>query len=154
MNFAPSILLAASSSGITEKYYGLCDRFPFKAGAPLKKVAAKEVLNAAQGTIQISKLAGPGTVFQLEGLPNGVSLNFIIQSGGTVETDFSVSFDGQEARGTFAILCNEATKHQGLPAPNPAYPRPICSSAQEMVSTFQSLRELALLLSKGAASAG
>lgn len=154
MNFPPSILLAASSAGITEKYYDLCNRFPFKAGAPLKKVAAKEVLNSAQGTIQISKLAGPGTVFQLDGLPNGVSLNFIIQSGGTVETDFSVSFDDLEARGTFAILCNEAMKHQGLPAPNPAYPRPICSSAQDLVSVFKSFRELALLLLKGAASAG
>ena len=147
------MLLAASSSGITDKYYGLCNRFPFKAGAPLKKVAAKEVLNAAQGTIQISKLVGPGTVFQLEGLPNGVSLNFIIQSGGTIETDFSVSFDGQEERGTFAMLCNEATKQQGLPAPNPAYPRPTCGSSQEAVSIFESLRELVLLLSKGASSA-
>lgn len=146
MNFEPSLLLAASSSGFTQKYYGLCDRFLLLAGAPIKKIAAKEVLNAAHGRIEIAKLTGPGTVFRLAGLPDDVSLNFIIQSGGTVETDFTLPFDGQQVRGTFAILCNESVKHQGHPMPNPPYPRPICGSAQEMVSTFQSLQELLLLL--------
>lgn len=146
MNFEPSLLLAASSSGVTQKYYGLCDRFLLRAGAPIKKVAAKEVLGVAHGRIEISKLTGPGTIFQLAGLPDGVSLNFIIQSGGTVETDFTLSFDDQQVRGTFTILCNESVKLQGHPTPNPAYPRPICGSAQEMVSTFQSLQELLLLL--------
>ncbi|WP_157212790.1 hypothetical protein [Herbaspirillum sp. CF444] len=150
MNFESSILLSTFSLGVTEKYYGLCDRFPYRAGALYAKIAAKELLNAAQGKIQISKLPGPGAVFQLVGLPDDVSLNFIVQSGGTVETDFSLLIDGQKARGTFAILCNESVKNQGFPAPNPAYPRPIGSSAEEMVSIFQSLGELVLVLAKGA----
>lgn len=149
MNLESSILLAAFSLGVTEKYYGLCDRFPYKAGTPFKKIAGKEVLNAAKGKIEISKLTGPGAVFRLVGLPDDVSLNFIVQSGGAVETDFSLSIDGQKMRGTFAILCNESVKNQGFPAPNPAYPRPIGNSAQEMVSIFQSLGELVLVLAKG-----
>lgn len=146
MSFEPSILLAALSLGVTERYYGLCDRFPLTSGVRHRKLTAKEVLNAAQGVLEISKLPGPGTVFQLLGLPTNVSLNFIIQSGGSVETDFSLSVDDSVVRGTFAILCNEAVKHQGLPPRTPGYPRPICGSAAEMIAAFQIIKALLLLL--------
>jgi hypothetical protein len=148
MNLKTSLLAAAYSAGVPDKYYGLCTKFPFVDGVPYRKVAAKDVLAAATGHIEISKLSGPGTVFQLNGLPAGVSLKFIVQSGGTVETHFCITVDDQEAFDTFAGFCKECLEHQGLPPLQPPYPRPECNSAEDLIATFKELRELVLLLSR------
>lgn len=148
MNLDASLLATAHSYRVTKQYYDLCERYCFEAGVPLKKTSVKEVLAAASGQVDISKLSGPGTVFQLRGLPEGTSLNFIVQSGGTVETDFCVTVDGQEVLNTFAVFCNAARRHQGLPPPDPAYPRPVCRSSEDMIAVFRKLKELVLLLSE------
>ena len=143
---ATNLLAAANSAGVCGAYYRLCGEYPFISGSNTKKLPYKEILGAANGKILLSKLRGPGTVFQVEGLPKTISINFIIQTGGTIETDFLISEAEQEHRSTFAILCNEALKQAELPAPKPAYPRPVCSSAGDMVAAFVRLLELALVL--------
>ena len=154
MNYSRDILDAASHVGIWDAYYKLCKEHPLVPGTSVKKVPYKDVLSAAEGVVLLSKLAGPGLVFKLGGLPDGVSLNFIIQSGGTVETHFVIGQAEHELHGTFAILCNEALKHVGQPTPVPAYPRPICSSATELVTVFYVLQELVLALSEAVLEAG
>ncbi|WP_458071773.1 hypothetical protein [Rhodanobacter sp. BL-MT-08] len=154
MNYTRDILVAASQSGIGDAYYKLCKEHPLLPGTSVKKVPYKDILSAAVGVVLLSKLAGPGIVFKLGGLPDGVCLNFIIQSGGWVETHFVIAQAGQEQHGTFAILCNEALKHAGQPAPVPAYPRPVCSSATELVTVFCVFQELILALSKAFHEAG
>jgi hypothetical protein len=146
MNYTPELLIAANQADTCRAYYVLCDAYRFSPGSFNKKIPYKETLAAAAGKIVLSKLSGPGTVFQVGDLPLGIKLNFIIQSGGTVETDLSVFSAQHEYRGTFAILCNEATQHAGLPIPNPAYPRPVCSSANEMVTVFVCLRDFSIRL--------
>lgn len=153
MNLEDSLLDTAYAAGVTKQYYELCEKFQFGAGAPYKKVPFKAVLATASGRIDLSKLPGPGTVFQLGGLPAGLSLNFIVQSGGTVETDFCLSVGSETVRSTLALFCNTCLKNQGLPPPSPAYPRPICSSAENMVVVFESLKEIVFLLSEEALKA-
>jgi len=154
MNYAPALLSAANQAGICAAYYKLCAEHPLVPGSSAKKVPYKEILAAAKGQLSLSKLPGPGTVFRVEGLPQGVSLNFIIQSGGTIETDFSIQQAQRKDGGTFAILCNEAMKHSGLAAPNPAYPRPTCSSSDAMVAAFKRFHELLLALAQAGKHAG
>ena len=144
MNFTAETLNAANHADICGAYYRLCKEHPFVPGANHKKVPYKDVLVAAEGTVQLSKLRGPGTVFKVGDLPEGLSLNFIVQSGGSVETHFTIGGMGQEQQGTFATLCNEALKHSGHAAPNPPYPRPICESSTELAAAFRKLQELAV----------
>jgi hypothetical protein len=146
MNFTPEILAAAIHEGICDAYYKLCEEHPFVPGANNEKARYKDVLMAAEGTVQLTRLGGPGTVFGAGGLPDGLSLNFIIQSGNSVETHFIIRGAGNEQQGTFATLCNDALRYAGLPPPNPAYPRPVCSSTTELVGAFRALQELAITL--------
>ncbi|MDF3196600.1 hypothetical protein [Pseudomonas sp. 1928-m] len=154
MNYDLSLLKAANSVGLCSAYYKLCNDHPFISGSGSKKIPFKEILAAAEGIINLSKLRGPGTVFQVGRLPEGVSLNIIIQSGGTVETDIIIQHPQKEYRATFAILSNETLKYAGLSAPNPAYPRPICASAKEMIIVFARLQELTISLAKAALNVG
>jgi len=133
MNYAPNLLAAANSAGICSAYYKLCNEFHVIPGTCNRKLPFKEILATANGAISLSKLAGPGTVFQVGELPAGVSIAFVIQTGNSIESGFSIVEAQQEHKGTLAILCNEALKYAALPAPNPAYPRPVCASATEMV---------------------
>ncbi len=118
---------------------------------PLAKAPAPAVLRASAGKVQLTKLGGPGTVFQLDGLPDHISLNFIVQGRSSVETDFSVPFGGEIQRGTFAILCNAVTAASGA-APNPPYPRPDFRSLEELVTIFGELEVLVRKLGKVAAN--
>ena len=154
MNFTAEILKAADQAGICSAYYRLCKEQPFLPGAANKKVPYKEVLAASAGIIQLSKLGGPGAAYKVGGLPDGLSLNLIVQSGGSVESHFTVHGVEQEQQGTFATLCNEAVKHSGQPAPSPPYPRPICSSSTQLVATFRTLQELAIALFGAVRAAG
>lgn len=149
MYVSPPLLASALARGVCDRYYQLCAEYPLSASPDVKKVPYKEVL-AAAGELPLTMLKGPGTVFSAGGMPQGTELDFIIQSGGTVETGFSLGAD----RTTFAILCNLAMAHAGRPAPSPGYPRPVCSSAQAMVAVFARIRELALELAENSPNAG
>lgn len=144
MAFSSSFLAAVDAAGICDGYYGVCAEHPFRPGPPEGSTSGKAVLEAAKGEIFLRKLQGPGTVFLLENLPAGLALNFIIQSRATVETDFSVSHQGQQERGTFAVLCHSALGYTGLPFRNPPYPRPVFASAQELIVIMQKLRAVLL----------
>ena len=148
MSYSKDVLGAAIHAGTARAYYKLCAEHPIILGTNVKKVPYKEILSAADGVVPLTKIAGPGTVFRLGGLPAGVSLDFIIQGGGSVETHFAIGQAGHEQHGTFAVLCNEAIRHAGQPIPVPPYPRPICSSATELVSVFYTLQQLILALSE------
>jgi hypothetical protein len=152
MNLAPELLAAATRENICPAYYRLCAEYPYVAG--MNKTPYKEILAAAEDRLHLTKLSGPGSVLELVDLPDGLSLRFILQSGGTVETDFSVRENSAGFGGTFAIMCNEASKHAGLPPPNPGYPRPYCSSASAFVAVFDDLRHLLITLSRAVGDAG
>lgn len=155
MNFNPDFLAVVEKSGICNAYYALCREHPIRIGAPIEKAPAKAVLKAAEGRVLLSKLSGPGTVFQLGGLPENVALNFIVQSRTTVETDFSVPYKDSQRRGTFAIICNAALEQSKGNIPSPPYPRPESHSIEELLSIFQSfdalIRKLARLTAIGEA---
>lgn len=142
MIFLPGFLAAVSESGICTAYYSLCGEYPLRLNVPLVKAPASAVLKAAAGQVSLAKLVGPGTVFRLDGLPDRVSLNFIIQGRSSVETDFAVPFGDGAQRGTFAILCNAATVAAGLAVPNPPYPRPDFRSIEELVAILSKFEAL------------
>lgn len=148
MNYDESLLSAAVSAGTCSEYYGLCSEYPLVPGQYSKKAPFKEILAAAEGNMPLTKQRGPGIVFEVGGLPEGVSLNIIVQSGGTIETDFVVEHADQAHRGTFAILCNEAMMHAGHSAPNPPYPRPVCASADAVVAVVRRLQGMVIALEK------
>lgn len=153
MNFNPDFLAAVADSDVCGSYYDLCREHPLRIGAPIEKAPATAVLKAAAGRISLRKLSGPGTVFQLGGLPEGVSLNFIVQSRTTVETDFTVPFKGAQEGGTFAIVCNAALAHTRKSVPNPPYPRPESHSLEELLAIFQSFDALVRRLASVAGGA-
>ncbi|MGV7185318.1 hypothetical protein [Xanthomonas axonopodis] len=152
MTFPSSFLSAVSKSGICAANYSLCREHPLRLDIPLAKAPASAVLKVATGQVSLTKLGGPGTVFQLNGLPDEVSLNFIIQGRSSVETDFAVPFGNEVQRGTFASLCNAATVAAGLAAPNPPYPRPDFRSIEELVTILSKFE--ALVRKLGAAANG
>lgn len=154
MNYDLSLLEAANNVSLCSAYYELCNNYPHIPGSGSKKTPFKEILAAAEGIIILSKLRGPGIVFQVGGLPERVSLNIIIQSGSSVETDIIIQHPQQEYRATFAILSNETLKNSGISEPNPGYPRPICTSANDMVIVIARLRELTIALAKAVLNVG
>jgi|APAra7269097289_1048552.scaffolds.fasta_scaffold07918_1 hypothetical protein len=133
MDYSPDFLSAVAESGICSAYYSLCRDHPLRLDEPLAKAPGAEILRVANGTLQLKSLAGPGTVLQLVGLPEHISLNFIVQGRSSVETDFSVRFGDVIERGTFAVLCNVATTSTGGPVSNPPYPRPNFHSLEELI---------------------
>ena len=144
MTFSSGFLTAVDAAGICDRYYSVCAEHPFRPGPPQGSISGKTVIDAARDTVPLRKLQGPGTVFLLDGLPAGLALNFIIQSRTTVETDFSVARQGQQERGTFAVLCHAALGSMGRPFHNPLYPRPMFSSIQELIAIMQKLRGVLL----------
>lgn len=132
-------LLAACNA-----YYKVCDRYPLRPGHPIESMSSRALLAAVNGTLALKKLPGPGTVYALSDLPNGLSLNFIIQSRTTVETHLILdSIQGPEAA-TLAILSLETLKQNSQPSPNPPYPRPQVYSLAELIACMGALRAVAI----------
>jgi hypothetical protein len=150
MAFSQDFLAAV---GICATYYSLCREHPLRLDVPLAKAPATAVLKASAGHVSLTRLGGPGSVFQLNGLPDGTALNLIVQGRSSIETDFSVPFGSDNHRGTLAILCNAATIAGGTAVPNPPYPRPDFRSVDELVAIFGKLealvRELGALATNG-----
>jgi hypothetical protein len=144
VTFSSGFLTAVEAAGICDRYYGVCAEHPLRPGPPQGSISGKTILEAAKGEVPLRKLQGPGTVFLLEDLPVALVLNFIIQGRTTVETDFSVSHQGQQERGTFAVLCYSALAATGRPFHNPLYPRPMFASVQELIVIMQKLRAVLL----------
>jgi len=147
LTFPSNLLVAADLAGVCSAYYELCSEYPNVLGSTNVKLPYKAILEAAKEKIALTKLLGPGIVFQVGGLPEGVWLNLIVQSGGSVETYFVIRQGDDEYRGTFAILCNQARVAAGRP--DPQYPRPICTTASGMVAAFAAIKELTLQFAKG-----
>ncbi len=152
MNFAPEFLAFVSNSDVCSEYYALCREHPLRIDVPLAKAPWREILRAAAGRVPLTKLGGPGTVVRLGGLPEGVSLDFIIQGRSTVDTIFDVPWRGQSECGRFAILCNLSTECSGNPLPDPPYPRPEFHSLDELLTILQRfdtlIRKLAAVVSE------
>jgi hypothetical protein len=53
------------SLGLADKYYELCDQHPLRIGEPIEKMPFRDVLKAAEGKIDIIKLKGPGTCYEV-----------------------------------------------------------------------------------------
>jgi hypothetical protein len=143
MNFTPRFLSHVSLSGVCARYYEICSEHPSRLDEPLSRVRATEIVTAATGRLSLSKLPGPGTVLQLDGLLPSVMLRFILQGRCSVETDFSVNFDERVERGTLAVLAHAALLHSGAEALRPPYPRPEFHSIDELLVIFQKLGNLA-----------
>ena len=137
MTLMSEFLATVAASDICRSYYALCHEHPLRPEMAKENAAAKQVLDAAAGLVPLEKLRGPGSAYRLLSLPNGISLNFIIQGRSAIETDFTVPFSGTCQRGTFAILCNAASTINGGPAPRPPYPRPTFHSLDELIAIFR-----------------
>lgn len=145
MNFPDEFLAAVALSDVCTSYYGLCQMHPLRIGAPKVQAPAKEVIKAAAGRVALSKLRGPGSVYRLGGLPTGTSLACILQGRCTVETDFTVLFRETQQRGTFAVLCKDASAYSGQASATLPYPRPNFYDLEELLGIF---RELDVLVRK------
>jgi hypothetical protein len=132
------------SLGLADKYYEICNQHPLRIGEPIEKMPFRDVLKAAEGRIDIAKLKGPGTCYDVQGLPGTVFLRFIIQSRTTIETHFELSSVKKENVASFATMCLTAKDASGKEKPNPAYPRPEAHSLNELIEVFVKLRDLSL----------
>lgn len=83
------------------------------AGGTLHCIALKNLLAATADIIPLEKLRGPGSVYRHLSLPEGLSLNFIIQGRSIVETHFSIETNGTRHESSFAILSKELTEFAG-----------------------------------------
>ena len=132
------------SLGLADRYYDICRQHPLRVGETIEKMPYKEVLKAASGQIDIQKLKGPGTCYEVQGLPETVLLRFIVQGRTTVETHFELSGVKKEYVDSFATMCLSAKEAAGKEKPKPAYPRPEAHTLGELIKVFKNLRELAL----------
>ena len=146
MDFSRGFLHTLISSGACDAYYSICEQHPLRPGNTRSAFSAAAVLEAAKGVVSVSRLRGPGSVYQLDGLPDGMALNFILQRGG-LETDFTVPSAEGTQRGTFAIACHAASVEAGRTPRNPPYPRPEFLSIDELVAIFAKLDSLVRRLS-------
>ncbi len=129
---------------LADKYYNICDRHTLRIGEPIEKMPFKEVLKAAKGKIDIQKLNGPGTCYEVQGLPDTVFLRFIVQSRTRVEPHFELSSVKKEYIASFATMCFAVKEAAGETKPKPPYPRPNAYSLSELIQVFIQLKELAL----------
>ncbi|UXS03809.1 hypothetical protein [Agrobacterium tumefaciens] len=141
-----SLLAAASRSGIHTFYYKLCAGYPLRPEEPSIALPSKNLLAATADIIPLEKLRGPGSVYRHLSLPEGLSLNFIIQGRSIVETHFSIETNGTRHESSFAILSKELTEFAGTAKHVPPYPRPAFYSLNELLGILQSFDELARLL--------
>ncbi len=132
------------SLGLCDKYYQLCESHPLRIGEPIEKMPARVVLKNAEGKIEIFKLKGPGAVYKAEGLPEGLGLNYIVQSRTTVETHFQLNELKKDGLGTFAVLCFAVKEETKASKPNPPYPRPKAHTVEELIDVFVKLKHLAI----------
>jgi hypothetical protein len=130
-------LKTAIEVGTHESYYALCDAHPLRSGTPKIGVSAKNVMAATSGLIQLEKLSGPGSVYKLLALPEGVGLNFIIQGREIVETHFRINTAGIAEEGSFVVLSKDLLQVSGCENRTPPYPRPAFYSMDEFVDILQ-----------------
>lgn len=139
MNFTPDFLSFVTRCGASARYYEICVEHPLRLEERPLAVRAPEIVAAAGGRMNLSKLPGPGTVLQLHELMPGVTLRFILQGRRSVETDFSVTFGAGTERGTLAVLSHAAALYSGAEPHRPPYPRPEFHSMDELLAIFQKL---------------
>lgn len=132
------------SVGLPDKYYEVCDQHPIRIGEPIEIMPFKEILKAAEGKIELNKLKGPGICFEVIGLPENLSLSFVIQSRTSVEGHLKFQNFEKEYLHSFATFCLAAKEAAGKEKPKPPYPRSQAHSLTEMVEVFIKLKELAL----------
>lgn len=132
------------SLGLPDKYYEVCEQHPMRIGEPIEKMPYKEILKAVEGEIELKKLKGPGTCFEVIGLPDSVSLSFVIQSRTGVEAHIKFSAFEKEYLHSFATFSFAAKDAAAKEKPKPPYPRPQAHSLAEMVEVFVKLKGLAL----------
>jgi hypothetical protein len=126
-------LRAAADCGIHSSYYALCDNHPLRPSLPSISISSKNLLEATSGAVPLEKLRGPGSVYKLLALPDGIALNLIIQQRTTVETHFNISSGETIRTGTFAILCKQILESNDEPVRSPPYPRPTFHSIEELI---------------------
>jgi hypothetical protein len=144
MTISTDLVNALSASDLCSSYYDLCNDYPSRLDQPKPSISARQVTEVARGRVDIEKLPGPGRVYGLLSLADGIDLNCIIGSQGYVETDVKIESTGE--RFTFAILCNQIHHLQMGVAPNPPYQRPRCLSADELVAVFIRFAQLSSAL--------
>lgn len=132
------------SLGLPDEYYEVCEQHPMRIGEPIEKMPYKEILKTAEGKIELKKLKGPGTCFEVIGLPYSVSLSFVIQSRTGVEAHIKFSTFEKEYLHSFATFSFAAKEAAAKEKPKPPYPRPQAHSLAEVIEVFVKLKGLAL----------
>lgn len=132
------------SLGLSDEYYEVCEQHPMRIGEPIEKMPYREILKAAEGKIELKKLKGPGTCLEVIGLPDSVSLSFVIQSRTGVEAHIKFTGFEKEYLHSFATFSFAAKEAAAKEKPKPPYPRPQAHSLAEMVEVFVKLKGLAL----------
>jgi hypothetical protein len=148
MDFLINLIRAANASMFASDYHKICTEHSFNGIHTPVKLSSKEIISASTGVIKLTKLNGTGAVYKLDDLPYGLSLNLIIQSGGTIETDFKIEIGTNKFRGSLASLYNETMQSINNHPPKPPYPRPECSSAINFVTVVLQLKEIILKIHK------
>ncbi|MGR3909832.1 hypothetical protein Q3A80_22595 [Burkholderia sp. SR8] len=142
MNFTSDFLSLVTQCGTSARYYAICAEHPLRLEEPLSPVRATAIVTAASGRMNLSRLPGPGTVWQLNGLLPGVMLRFILQGRRSVETDFSIESGAGIERGTLAVLSHAVALYSGAGLHRPPYPRPEFHSIEELLVIFEKLGNL------------
>lgn len=140
--FRTTFLSAAADAGIHTAYYALCHAHPLRLDQPSISTSARNVLGAVTDGVQLEKLRGPGSVYRILALPEGVALNVIIQGRDIIETHFRVVCAEYAEEGSFAILSRELMLFTATASTMPPYPRPAFYSMAELFDILQAFDHL------------
>jgi hypothetical protein len=138
---------ALAATDFAARYYHLCTRFPQRQGDP-GRCTKKDVLALLAELGRVPTQEGKGKAFEFEH-PAGnwkTFFGFILQGRELVEFWCSFEKDGEKVGGNFTVLAREVGQMNGLPLPEPPYPRPIFRSVVELRDILAELFKLADLI--------
>jgi len=139
---------ALVASGFAKQYYELCARHPSR-NAPAHKCSNAEILATLAQLGSVSKLKGPGRIYEITApeLLDSVDFAFIIQGAGTyIEPCLGLTENSIRSGTNYAVLAFAANAEAGSPAHTPAYPRPSFHDLGELKEVVSAAFKLATLV--------
>ena len=139
---------ALIASGFAGKYYELCATHPIR-NSPSQKCSNAEILAMLAALGNVSKLKGPGRIYEITApkLLESVDFAFSIQGAGAViEPCLGLTENGIRSGTNYAVLAFTASAEAKLPTPTPAYPRPYFHSLAELKEVVSAAFELSILV--------
>lgn len=135
---------AVASADFAKRYYGLCSRFPLRC-IPGCKCSKADVLLILAGMERPAGWCSKDNSYSIEvrwGI-GVIHVGFVIQKKNMVEFWFWIEQASERIGSSYAVIAFEATKASRGTIPNPAYPRPLFYTLDDLRAVLAELFGLA-----------